>query len=274
MGALRADLCLWPRRLWPLAANGPKLRLKQVTRPMTLPQTLSARLMRRAPILVIALAAVLAFIFFRHLVSLQGLEQHSHDLLALRDQHYLATAVGFIVIYTALVVISIPGSAVIAMAGGFLFGLFPGVVYNVIAATTGAVIVFSAARSGFGHELAERIETRGGSVARMQQALKEHQVTVLLSMRLIPVLPLLVSNIVPALVGVRFWNFAITTFVGIIPADIIYTQLGAGLGAVFARGEHPNLHILFTPEFGLPLLGLAALSLAPLLIKVYSKRRG
>jgi uncharacterized membrane protein YdjX (TVP38/TMEM64 family) len=241
---------------------------------MTPKNTLSARLMRRAPILLIAVAAVLAFIFFRHLVSLQGLEQHSHDLLALRDQHYLATALGFIVIYTGLVVISIPGSAVVAMAGGFLFGLFPGVVYNVIAATTGAVIVFSAARSGFGHELAQRIETRGGSVARMQQALKEHQVTVLLSMRLIPVLPLLVSNILPALVGVRFWTFAITTFVGIIPADIIYTQLGAGLGDMFARGEHPNLHILFTPEFGLPLLGLAALSLAPLLIKVTSKGRG
>lgn len=241
---------------------------------MTKTKTFLARLLRRAPILLIAFAAVMTFVFFRHLVSLNGLEQHRHDLLTLRDRHYLATALGFVVIYTALVVISIPGSAVVAMAGGFLFGLFPGVVYNVIAATTGAVIVFLAARSGFGHELAERIETRGGSVARMQQALKEHQVTVLLSMRLIPVLPLLVSNIVPALVGVRFWTFAVTTFVGIIPADIIYTQLGAGLGDVFARGEHPNLHILLTPEFGLPLLGLAALSLAPLMIKMYTKRRG
>jgi uncharacterized membrane protein YdjX (TVP38/TMEM64 family) len=241
---------------------------------MTPVETLFARLMRRAPILLIALAAVLAFIFFRHLVSLNGLEQHRQDLLTLRDQHYLATAVGFMVIYTVLVVISIPGSAVIAMAGGFLFGLFPGVLYNVIAATTGAVIVFLAARSGFGHELAERIETRGGSVARMQQALKEHQVTVLLTMRLIPVLPLMVSNILPALVGVRFWTFAITTFVGIIPADIIFTQLGAGLGDMFARGEHPNLHILFTPEFGLPLLGLAALSLAPVVIKIYANRKG
>ena len=146
---------------------------------MTPTNTLFARLMRRAPILLIAAAAVLAFIFFRHLVSLQGLERHRHDLLALRDQHYLATALGFIVIYTGLVVISIPGSAVVAMAGGFLFGLFPGVFYNVIAATMGAVIVFLAARSGFGHELAQRIETRGGAVARMQQALKEHQVTVL-----------------------------------------------------------------------------------------------
>lgn len=131
-----------------------------------------------------------------------------------------------------------------------------------------------AARSGFGRELAQRIESRGGAVARMQQALKEHQVMVLLSMRLIPVLPLMVANILPALVGVRFWTFAVTTFVGIIPADIIYTQLGAGLGEVFARGEHPNLNILFTPQFGLPLLGLAALSFAPVLVKLYTQRKG
>jgi uncharacterized membrane protein YdjX (TVP38/TMEM64 family) len=84
----------------------------------------------------------------------------------------------------------------------------------------------------------------------------------------------MVSNILPALVGVRFWTFAITTFVGIIPADIIFTQLGAGLGDMFARGEHPNLHILFTPEFGLPLLGLAVLSLAPVVIKIYANRKG
>lgn len=241
---------------------------------MTPTETFSSRLLRRAPILVIALLALVAFVFFRHLVSFDQLEQNRQDLLALRDQHYLETAVGFIVIYTLLVIISIPGSLVVAMSGGFLFGLFPGVIFNVFAATLGAVIVFSAARTGFGHELAERIEARGGAVARLQQALKEHQVTVLLMMRLIPVVPLLVSNIVPALVGVRFWAFAITTCVGIIPADIIYTQLGAGLSDVFARGEHPNLHILFTPQFGLPLLGLAALSMAPLVYKLYAKRRG
>lgn len=237
-------------------------------------ETLFARMLRRAPILVIAVLAVVAFVFFRHLVSFDHLEQNRQDLLALRDAHYAETAVGFIVIYAFLVAISIPGSMIVAMSGGFMFGLFPGVLFNIIAATLGAVAVFSAARSGFGHELAARIEARGGAVARLQQALKEHQVAVLISMRLIPVMPLLVSNIVPALVGVRFWTFAITTFVGIIPADFVYTQLGAGLGDVFARGEHPNLHILLTPAFALPLLGLAALSLAPLVYKYYARRRG
>ncbi|MGV8989118.1 MAG: TVP38/TMEM64 family protein [Cypionkella sp.] len=241
---------------------------------MTPTQTFTYRMMRRAPIVVIALAAVIALIFFRHWLNFDRLGENRLHLLALRDQHYVATSLGFILLYTLVVVISIPGALVLTLSGGFLFGLFPGVIYNVVAATLGAIIVFSAARTGFGHELAERIEARGGSVARLQQALKEHQVAVLLTMRLIPVMPFFISNLVPSLVGVRFWTFAITTFVGVIPADLIYTQLGAGLGAVFARGERPDLHILFTPEFGLPLLGLAVLSAAPLLLKLINRRKG
>ena len=235
--------------------------------------SLSSRILRRAPIILIAVAAVLAFVFFRHWLSFDVLEQNRVHLLALRDQNYLATSLIFILIYIVVVVISIPGAVILTLSGGFLFGLFPGVIYNVLGATIGALIVFSAARTGFGHDIAERIEARGGAVARLQGALKEHQITVLLTMRLIPVMPFFVANLVPALVGVRFWTFAVTTFVGIIPADVIYTQLGAGLGAVFARGEHPNLHILFTPEFGLPLLGLALLAAAPLVVKLFNRPR-
>ncbi len=241
---------------------------------MTPTASLASRLLRRAPIVLIALAAVVALVFFRHWLSFDRLEQNRVALIALRDAHYLATSIGFIVLYTLVVIISVPGAVILTMAGGFLFGLFPGVIYNIVAATTGALVVFLAARTGFGHDLAERIEARGGAVARLQSALKEHQITVLLTMRLIPVMPFFVANLVPALVGIRFWTFAITTFFGIIPADLVYTQLGAGLGDVFARGEHPNLHILFTPEFGLPLIGLAVLAALPLVIKLYNSRKG
>jgi uncharacterized membrane protein YdjX (TVP38/TMEM64 family) len=237
-------------------------------------QTITNRMIRMAPIVLIALAAIIALVFFRHWLSFDRLGENRLRLIELRDQYYLATSIGFIVLYTLVVVISIPGALILTLSGGFLFGLFPGLIYNICSATLGAIIVFSAARTGFGHELAARIEARGGAVARLQQALKENQITVLLTMRLIPVLPFFISNLAPALVGVRFWTFAITTFFGIIPADVIYTQLGAGLGDVFARGEKPNLHILFTPQFGLPLLGLALLSLAPLVVKLVNRRRG
>ena len=237
------------------------------------PPSLQSRILRRLPIIAIALAAAVAVIYFRHLLSFDQLEHNREALLAVRDAHYGLTSLAFIVIYVLVVVISIPGAIILTLAGGFLFGLFPGVIYNVIAASFGAVVVFLAARTGFGHDIAARIEARGGAVARLQTALKENEWSVLLTMRLIPVVPFFVANLVPAFVGVRFSAFAITTFLGVIPADLIYTTLGAGLGDVFARGDKPDLHILLTPEFGLPLLGLAVLAALPLVLKLFGRSK-
>lgn len=229
--------------------------------------------LRRLPILVIAVAAVLGIVYFRHLLSFDALSQNRAWLVGLRDQHYVVTSLVFIAVYAFVVITSVPGALILTLSGGFLFGFLPGVVYNVVAATIGAITVFLAARTGFGHDFAQRIEARGGMVARLQTSLKEHQIWVLLTMRLIPVMPFFISNIVPAFVGVRFSTFAITTFVGIIPADVIYTLLGAGLGDVFARGEVPNLQTLLRPEFGLPLIGLAVLAALPLVFKYVQGRR-
>lgn len=240
---------------------------------MTEPTPFLTLWLRRLPILAIALAAVLGIIYFRHYLSFEELGRNRAHLIDLRDRHYVLTSLAFIVIYAFVVVTSIPGALILTLAGGFLFGFFPGIVYNVVAATIGAITVFSAARSGFGHDFAEHIAARGGMVARLQTQLKEHQIWVLLTMRLIPVMPFFISNLVPAFVGVRFSTFAITTFLGIIPADLIYTALGAGLGDVFARGEVPNFDILLRPEFGLPLIGLAVLSTLPLVVKYFQRAR-
>ena len=229
--------------------------------------------LRRLPILAIALAAVVGVVYFRHFLSFEALGHNRTMLIDLRDRHYALTSLAFIAIYTFVVITSVPGALILTLAGGFLFGFFPGVVYNVVSATIGAITVFSAARSGFGHDFAESIAARGGMVARLQTSLKENQIWVLLTMRLIPVMPFFISNLVPAFVGIRFWTFAITTFLGIIPADMIYTALGAGLGDVFARGEVPNLDILLRPEFGLPLIGLAVLAALPLVVKYFQRAR-
>lgn len=240
---------------------------------MTEPAPLATIWLRRLPILAIAVAAVLGLIYFRQYLNFEALGRNREWLIGLRDQHYVLTSLAFIVIYTLVVITSIPGALILTLAGGFLFGLFPGIVYNVLSATIGALTVFTAARAGFGHDFAERIAARGGMVARLQTSLKEQQIWVLLTMRLIPVMPFFISNIVPAFVGVRFSTFAITTFVGIIPADVIYTALGAGLGDIFARGEVPNLDILLRPEFGLPLIGLAVLAALPLVFKFIQQAR-
>lgn len=232
----------------------------------------SGRLFRRLPFILIGATALVVLIWFPDLISFESLQSESRNLLALRDAHYLLTSLAFVLIYVLVVVLSVPGATILTLSGGFLFGVFPGVIYTVMAASIGATLVFIAARAGFGRDVAERIRLRGGAVGRLQAGLKEHEWSVLLTMRLIPVVPFFIANLVPAFVGVGLASFAITTFLGIIPAALIFTALGAGLGEVFARGEVPRLDILFTAKFGLPLLGLALLSSLPLLLRLVGRR--
>ena len=238
----------------------------------TAPPPAKQGLARRLPILVIlAVAAVGAFTLRDHL-TFAALAENREALLAYRDAHYLIAVLGFVAAYVVIVAFSLPGATLATLTGGFLFGLFPGVVFNVAAATIGAVAVFLAARAGFGADVAARIEAKGGAPARLQAALRENEWSVLLMMRLVPAVPFFIANLIPAFVGVPLSRFAVTTFVGIIPGALVYTSVGAGLGEVFARGDTPDLGIIFTPAVLLPILGLAALSALPILIKALRRK--
>jgi uncharacterized membrane protein YdjX (TVP38/TMEM64 family) len=222
---------------------------------------------RKLPFLLIVAVALAGAFLLRDRLSFAALAEHREALLALRDAHYLLSSLGFVAAYALIVGFSLPGATVATLTGGFLFGLFPGVVYNVVGATLGAVAIFLAARSGFGDRFAGRLSERGGVVARLQAGLKDNEWSVLLMMRLVPVLPFFLANLIPAFLGVRLDRFAITTFVGIIPGALVFTSIGSGLGEVFARGEAPDLGVIFAPQVLVPILGLAALSGLPIVLK-------
>lgn len=229
--------------------------------------------LRKLPILVILTSAVAGVVLLRDDLSFAALAQHRDTLIAYRDSHYGLAVVAFIAGYSAIVGLSLPGATIATLTGGFLFGVFPGALFNVVAATTGAVVVFLAARAGFGQGVAQRVGASGGAAARLRVGLRENEWSVLLLMRLVPAVPFFVANLVPAFVGTSLWRFVVTTFVGIIPGAVVYTSVGAGLGDVFARGETPDLGVMFTAPVLLPMLGLAALAALPLVVKTLRKGR-
>lgn len=230
-------------------------------------------LARRLPILAVLAAAVLGAWVLRDHLSFEALAANRDALIAFRDAHYLPAVLVFILAYVAIVGLSLPGATVATLTGGFLFGLFPGVIYNVVGATLGAVAIFLAARAGIGADVAARISGGGGAAARLQAALRDNEWSVLFLMRLVPVVPFFLANLIPAFVGVRLDRFAITTFLGIIPGALVFTSVGSGLGGVFARGETPDLSVLFEPQVIAPILGLAALSALPIVLKLFRKAR-
>ena len=229
------------------------------------------RCARLIPIVLILCAAVVGAIFLRDCLSFESLAENRAALLAYRDGHFLLASLGFIAVYIVIVSLSLPGATIATLTGGFLFGLFPGTLYSVLAASVGAVCIFLAARAGFGAALAARLQA--GSTARLQTALRENQWSALFIMRLVPALPFVLANLLPAMVGVRLMPFVVTTAVGIVPGTLVFTSVGAGLGDVFARGERPDLGVIFSLPVLLPLLGLAALSAVPIVLKQCRKGR-
>ena len=176
-------------------------------------------------------------------------------------------ALAFIGVYITIVAFSLPGAAVASVTGGFLFGLVLGTGLNVLSASLGACVIFLAARWGLGQTLAARIETSEGTLKRLKTGLHDNEISVLFLMRLVPAVPFFVANLLPAMVGVKFINFALTTMLGIIPGAVVFTWIGVGLGEVFDRGETPDLSLLWEPQIIGPILGLCALAALPILIK-------
>lgn len=224
-------------------------------------------LLRHLPLTLILIVAAIGAFTLRNYITFDTLRDNREALLELRDNHFALMVLAFIGIYMLIVTFSLPGAAVASVTGGFLFGLVAGTAFNVIAASLGAFAIFLAARWGLGQALAARLETSEGTLKRLKQGLHEHEISVLFLMRLVPAVPFFVANLLPALVGVRFVNFAITTVLGIIPGAIVFTWIGVGLGAVFDRGETPDLSLLWEPQIIGPILGLAALAALPILIK-------
>ena len=166
-----------------------------------------------------------------------------------------------------------PGAAIATLTGGFLFGTALGTVVNVTGATLGATAIFLAARMGLGEKLKARMDASEGLVSKIKKGLDENQWSMLFFIRLVPAVPFFVANLIPAFLGVPLQRFMISTFLGIIPGSLVYTSVGAGLGTVFANGESPNLGIIFEPHILLPILGLCALSLLPVVIKAVTGKK-
>ena len=140
-------------------------------------------------------------------------------------------------------------------------------------ATLGATVIFLAARMGAGETLKTKMDASEGMVRKIKAGIDENQWSMLFLIRLVPVVPFFLANLIPAFLGVSTFRFVVSTFLGIIPGALVYTSVGAGLGEVFARGEKPDLGVIFEPHILMPILGLCALSLLPVLIKTVTGKK-
>ena len=220
-------------------------------------------------VLIVAIVAVFAFGLDDY-ISFDVLRRHRAQLLDFVDRHFILAPLLYILVYAVVIALSIPGGAVLTIAGGFLFGALFGAVLVVIGATLGATVVFLIAKTALGDVLRTKA---GGRIRRMEEGFREDAFNYLLFLRLIPIFPFWLVNIVPAFLGVPLRTYVLATFLGIIPGSFVYASVGNGVGAVFDTGGTPDLGIIFKPEIILPIIGLAVLALLPVAYRKLKMRQ-
>lgn len=220
-------------------------------------------------ILIAGLAAFFAFGLNKY-ISFEALKENRATLTDWVQRYGALAAVLFALGYAVMTAFSIPGGALATIVGGFLFGLWVGVAAVVIGATLGAIAVFLAARTALGDALRAKA---GSGLRKMEDGFKKDALSYLLVLRLVPLFPFWLVNLVPAFLGVKLRTYAIGTFFGIIPGSFVYVSVGNGLGALLNAGQTPNLGIIFKPEILLPIVGLAVLALIPVVYKRMRARK-
>lgn len=226
---------------------------------------------RWLPLGIIVLGLVLVFAFdLDKLASFEHLRAHHQRLTELVAAHYVQAALGYVLLYVLFVALSLPGAIWLTVAAGFLFGAVVGATVAVIAATTGATLLFLATKTSLGDYLHSHA---GPWLAKIERGFADNQWSYLLMMRLFPAIPFFIANLVPAFLGVPLPVFIITTFIGIIPATVIFATVGAGLGSVLETSADLSLHSLMTPQVEGALVGLAVLAAAPIAVKFLRRRR-
>jgi len=241
------------------------------------------KLKKWAPVtlLVIALGSAWGFGWFDYL-TLSNLIKHRMELMEFVVSHLYLGLLTYILIYAALVAISFPGASLLTIISGFLFGGILAGIATIFAATMGAVVIFLIARSSFGSLLAKKT---GPFIKKMVDGFQQDAFEYLLMIRLTPVFPFWVVNIVPALLNMRVLPYAIATFIGIIPGTFAYAFIGAGLDSIIAAQEAANpgcaevgtcqidVSALLTPGIIIAMFGLAFISILPVIIKRVRRKK-
>jgi uncharacterized membrane protein YdjX (TVP38/TMEM64 family) len=246
------------------------------------PAKKASHLIRRlAPLIAVVLLAIVAFVAIgRGGLSLEALVRHRAAIGTFVAEHRLLAVFAYIAIYIVTVALSVPGGAFLTIAGGFLFGVAIGASAAVTGATVGATIIFLVARTALGEPLLKRA---GPRAAQLAQGFRDDAFSYLLFLRVVPVFPFFLVNLVPAFAGVRLAPFVVATALGIIPAAVVYAFAGTGLDSVIAAQQEANsgclaagrsdCHFVFdprdvlTPQLIGALVALGLLALVPVVVK-------
>ncbi len=220
-------------------------------------------------IVLVIVVMILAGSFFAldlgQYFTLENLKNQQETFRAYYQQHQGLTLLIYFSIYVLMAALSLPGAAVMTLAGGAFFGLFAGSIVVSFASSIGATLAFLVSR----FLLRESVQGKfGEKLAAINQGIEKDGAFYLLTLRLVPVFPFFVINLVLGLTPIRVLVFYIVSQLGMLPGTIVYVNAGTQLAKIESLQDilSPALILSFV------LLGVFPL-IAKTLVATIKKRR-
>src|SRR5260370_11189529 len=175
----------------------------------------NSSLRRLAPLIAIGVVSIAAIAMGWHReISFEALARHHDALRNFIAGHAASALAGYVALYIAVVGLSLPVGAYLTVIGGILFGTVLGAMAAVAGASIGAILIFSIAKSALGEHLVRRA---GRAAEKIAQGFREDAFSYLLFLRLVPIFPFWLVNLVPPLCGLPPAPFSAATRIVIMP---------------------------------------------------------
>lgn len=207
----------------------------------------------------LCLVALMYWLKQQNYLTLDRLNMQKHFLIDFVEQHYTFASITFVVCYILFAALLLPGAAILSLAGGLLFGVLIGSLYVTAGATIGAFGAFLMTRYFIGNQVQREY---GKALTKFNDAVTHYGPLYLFVVRLIPLFPFFLVNMLAGLTQISSSTFLLTTALGILPLVIGFTFLGA------------QLRYTDTVEdfFSYPLAIAGALILVPIVLHMIAKK--
>ena len=164
----------------------------------------------------------------------------------------------FLLLFATVIAVGLPGTAILWLSSGMIFGTVPGAILSVLGATLAAAVTNLLIRTAFGRWLDERA---GEARERVRHFLHSGNTFLLVVPRLVPFFPLFVVNVVFSAAGVPRKAYLLSTLFGLIPLATIFANIGSQLSDVSQLSGVRASSLVMAPKFLVPLALLLVITL-------------
>ena len=216
---------------------------------------------------VLALLIVGSFYYFGvdEYLNLDKIKENKDALVGYYEKNQFLTLLFFFVGYVVMAAFSLPGAVFLTLLAGFLFGNIAGVAVVSFASAIGATAAFLISRMVIGQYVQKKYHQY---LSTINSGIEKEGVFYLLSLRLIPIFPFFLINLVMGLTRISIWKYYAVSQVGMFPGTLVYVNAGTALASISAIKDILSFQIIFA----FSMLGILPIVLNLILKYIRTKR--